>query len=82
MLKRPAQWLIRKPCPTCGRPLAISERQHDAISDGQADVGLGATAKPRESICPVCDGPDPLHSPKALGWARGSLRPPQRPKTT
>ena len=33
-------------------------------------------------ICPACDGPDPLHSPKALGWAKGSLRPPKRPQET
>jgi uncharacterized Zn finger protein (UPF0148 family) len=30
--------------------------------------------------CPDCDGPDPLHSPKAIGWTKSSLRPPKRPQ--
>ncbi|MGJ5180856.1 hypothetical protein ACQR16_22825 [Bradyrhizobium oligotrophicum] len=64
MLKRPDQWLLRKPCPTCGRPLRLRDGEN----------------KRRKLICAVCDGPDPLHSPKAQGWARGSLRPPQRPQ--
>ncbi|BAM91409.1 conserved hypothetical protein [Bradyrhizobium oligotrophicum S58] len=64
MPQRPAHWLLRKPCPTCGRALAVR--------DGKGER--------RELICPNCDGPDPLHSPKALGWAKGSLRPPQRPQ--
>ncbi|MGJ4901045.1 hypothetical protein ACQR10_22180 [Bradyrhizobium sp. HKCCYLRH2060] len=64
MPKHPVPWLLRKPCPTCGRALAVRE-------------GKGER---RQLVCPTCDGPDPLHSPKALGWARGSLRPPQRPK--
>ncbi|MGJ4951387.1 hypothetical protein [Bradyrhizobium sp. HKCCYLS20291] len=63
-MKRPTAWLLRKPCPTCGRPLAVRH-------------GKGER---REQICPACDGPDPLHSPKALGWTKGSLRPPQRPQ--
>ncbi|MBR1138032.1 MAG: hypothetical protein E6614_13700 [Bradyrhizobium sp.] len=65
MSRRPAPPL-RKPCPTCGRPLAVRE-------------GSGERCK---LICPACDGPDPLHSPKALGWAKGSLRPPKRPQET
>ncbi|CCD94364.1 conserved hypothetical protein [Bradyrhizobium sp. ORS 375] len=68
MLKRPTAWLMRKPCQTCGRPLVMREATpHDK-------------GERRALICPACDGPDPLHSPKALGWTRGSLRPPQRPQ--
>jgi uncharacterized protein YbaR (Trm112 family) len=52
----------RKLCPTCGKPLEIRKR-----TDGLTVL-----------YCPVCDGPDPLHSPKALGWAKSSLRPPRR----
>ncbi|CCE00242.1 hypothetical protein [Bradyrhizobium sp. STM 3809] len=68
MLKRPTAWLLRKPCPICGRPLKVREN------------GPGRPGDCRELICPACDGPDPLHSPRALGWTRSSLRPPQRPQ--
>ena len=66
-MNSPAQ-LLRKPCPTCGRPMVARKGQ------------IEGKAEPHAPICPACDGPDPLHSPKALGWARGSLRPPQRPQ--
>nr|WP_041756309.1 hypothetical protein [Bradyrhizobium sp. ORS 278] len=68
MLRRPTHWLVRKPCPTCGRPLAVREAQRSC----KGERG--------ELTCRVCDGPDPLHSPKAIGWTKGSLRPPQRPQ--
>ncbi|GLH81346.1 hypothetical protein SSBR45G_62550 [Bradyrhizobium sp. SSBR45G] len=68
MLKSPVQWLPRKPCSTCGRPTVVRNGPHEAKTERRAP------------LCPICDGPDPLHSPKALGWARGSLRPPQRPQ--
>jgi hypothetical protein len=56
--------LRRKPCPTCGKPLAVREQ-----SGGRPAL-----------ICGACDGPDPLRSPKAIGWTRSSLRPPKRPQ--
>ncbi|UFZ07275.1 hypothetical protein LQG66_13610 [Bradyrhizobium ontarionense] len=69
VLRHPIQ-LQRKACPTCGRPLAVREGR-DERRDDEGNL-----------ICPSCDGPDPLHSPRALRWTRGSLRPPQRPQKT
>ncbi|MGC2087504.1 MAG: hypothetical protein WA702_29540 [Bradyrhizobium sp.] len=52
----------RRRCPTCGKPLVVRGRK-----DGRATL-----------YCPTCDDPDPLYSPKAIGWAKSSLRPPKR----
>ncbi|WP_315706897.1 MULTISPECIES: hypothetical protein [unclassified Bradyrhizobium] len=62
-MAKPPEPPQRKPCPTCGRPLATREQ-----NDGEPEL-----------ICPTCDGPDPLYSPKAIGWTKGSLQPPKRP---
>jgi hypothetical protein len=59
---KPPEPVLRKPCPTCGKPLVARDRKD---------------ARPK-LYCPTCEGPDPLHSPKAIGWAKSSLRPPRR----
>ncbi|MGJ4946205.1 hypothetical protein ACQR1W_37010 [Bradyrhizobium sp. HKCCYLS1011] len=63
-MAKPFELPQRKLCPTCGKPLAVRER-----TDGR-----------KELTCPTCDGPDPLHSPKAIGWTKSSLQPPKRPE--
>jgi hypothetical protein len=62
-LAKPPEPPRRKPCPTCGKPLAVREQSERPAL-----------------ICRACDGPDPLRSPKAIGWTRSSLRPPKRPQ--
>ncbi|CCE09493.1 Chaperone protein dnaJ (fragment) [Bradyrhizobium sp. STM 3843] len=63
-MAKPPELPRRKLCPTCGRSLAVREQ-----ADGR-----------KELTCPTCDGPDPLHSPRAIGWTNSSLQPPKRPE--
>jgi hypothetical protein len=61
---KPPDPLQRKLCRICGKPLVAREQR-----GGRPAL-----------YCPACDGPDPLHSPKAIGWTKSSLRPPKRPQ--
>jgi hypothetical protein len=59
---KPPELPQRKLCPSCGKLLIAHE---------------GKDARPA-LYCPACDGPDPLHSPRAIGWTKSWLRPPKR----